>query len=44
VLIESARARAPGGPVVLDAEGALNHADRLSNPSTSDPRSQSWQH
>ena len=44
VLIESARARAPGGPVVLDAENALHHADRLTHPSTGDPRSQSWQH
>ena len=44
VLIESARARAPGGPVVLDAEGALRSADRLPHPTTHDTRSPSWQH
>lgn len=44
VLVESARARAPGGPVVLDAENALRHADRLTHPPTADPRSPSWPH
>ncbi len=40
VLVESARARAPGGPLVLDAENALHVADRLNHPSMTDPRSQ----
>ncbi|WP_051551692.1 S8 family peptidase [Nocardioides sp. URHA0020] len=44
VLIGSARARAPGGPPVLDAEAALSLADRLPTPATHDRRSQPWQH
>jgi subtilisin family serine protease len=45
VLVESARARAPGGPPVLDAVAALRLADRLSTPlSDNQARSQSWQH
>ncbi len=45
VLIESARARAPGGPPVLDAAAALRLADRSSTSPTDDQqRSQPWQH